>query len=181
MGYSLHNLAHPRGDALGTFGSLNNRKASGYADFWISFAPDSFRTGIKADKGEYHRETLPHQLNAAAEMKTNPKICAYCGQRPGEDKEHVVGRVFYITPPKTGVIVPSCADCNRGRGDGGIRDMHLDEEYMRNVLCIAEGTQFHPVATELSKTKVVRSFRRSVGLAKSVLKATGFTENARPR
>jgi hypothetical protein len=109
-------------------------------------------------------------------MKTNPKMCAYCGQRPAEDNEHVVGQVFYINSPKIGVTVPSCADCNRGRGDGGIRDLHLDEEYMRNVLCIAEGTQFHPVATVLSKTKVVRSFRRSVGLAKSVLKATGFTE-----
>ena len=54
--------------------------------------------------------------------------------------------------------------------------MHLDEEYMRNVLCIAEGTQFHPVATELSKTKVVRSFRRSVGLAKnSVLRLGCFS------
>ena len=35
--------------ALDAFGSLNNRKVRGYVDVWISFAPDLFRTGIKAD------------------------------------------------------------------------------------------------------------------------------------
>jgi hypothetical protein len=62
------------------------------------------------------------------------------------------------------------------RGDGGPRDLHLDEEYMRNVLCIAEGTQDHPVARALYERKVVRSFRRSLGLAASVVKTTRFTE-----
>lgn len=99
--------------------------------------------------------------------------CIYCGQRPATEKEHVVAKVFYITPPKIGVTVPSCAECNRKRGDGGVRDIHLDEEYMRNVLCMAEGTQTHSIATELFQTKVSRSFRRSIGLKKTLLRAFG--------
>jgi hypothetical protein len=102
-------------------------------------------------------------------------LCIYCGQRPATDKEHVVAKVFYITPPKVGVTVPSCVECNRKRGDEGDRDIHLDEEYMRNVLCIAKGTQDHPIATKLSETKVLRSFRRSVGLTKMIHRATRLT------
>jgi hypothetical protein len=47
---------------------------------------------------------------------------------------------------------------------------------MRNALCITEGTQDHPVAAELGRGKVVRSFRRSLGLAANVLRASAFTE-----
>jgi hypothetical protein len=109
-------------------------------------------------------------------MMTNPVMCVYCGVRPATENEHVIGNVFYVSFPKFGVTVPSCSDCNRKRGDGGPRDLHLDEEYMRNALCLAEGTQDHPIAATLYQEKVVRSFRRSIGLAASVLNASGFTE-----
>jgi len=89
--------------------------------------------------------------------------CAYCTIRPAPENEHVIAKIFYVDPPKYGITVPSCADCNRGRGVGGPRDLHLDEEYMRNALCIS-GTQSHPVAAQLGSGKVIRSFRRSLGL-----------------
>jgi hypothetical protein len=103
-------------------------------------------------------------------------LCAYCGIRPATEMEHVVGLVFYVNAPKIGTTVPSCADCNRKRGDGGPRDLHLDEEYMRNVLCIAEGTEGHPVASALAPDKVVRSFKRSIGLSCNLWEASGRTE-----
>jgi hypothetical protein len=109
-------------------------------------------------------------------MKIILKTCAYCGMRSASENEHVVAKVFYVDPPEAGVTVPSCPECNRKRGDGGPRDLHLDEEYMRNALCVAEGTQRHPIAMRLSEGKAMRSFRRSIGLAASVLKATQFTE-----
>jgi hypothetical protein len=109
-------------------------------------------------------------------MNAVPNLCAYCGIRAAAEKEHVVAKVFYVDPPKEGVTVPTCSECNRKLGDDGPRDLHLDEEYVRNVLCIAEGMQNHPVAAALSAGKVVRSFRRSIGLAKSVLDVTAFTQ-----
>jgi hypothetical protein len=48
---------------------------------------------------------------------------------------------------------------------------------MRTVLCMAEGTQDHPVVDALLTSKVARSFRRRFGgLRANVVKATGFTE-----
>ena len=82
--------------------------------------------------------------------------------------------------PKYAITVPSCSRCNRGRGDGGARDLHLDEEYMRTILCLAEGPQDHPVVNALLTGKVARSFRRrSGGLRGNVVKATGFTERGK--
>jgi hypothetical protein len=106
-----------------------------------------------------------------------PNLCVYCGTRQATENEHVIGKVFYVQPPKYGITVPSCSRCNRGRGDGGARDLHLDEEYMRTVLCMAEGTQDHPVVDALLTGKVARSFRRRFGgLRANVAKTTGFTE-----
>src|SRR6266849_6567270 len=109
--------------------------------------------------------------------RTVPQLCVYCGIRLAIENEHVIGKVFYVRPPKHGITVPSCAACNRGRGDGGTRDLHLDEEYMRNVLCLAQGTQDHPVVDALLTGRVTRSFRRRSGkLRASVLKTIRFTE-----
>jgi hypothetical protein len=66
----------------------------------------------------------------------------------GIENEHVIGNVFYIQRPKKAITVPSCSACNRGRGDGGVCDLHLDEEYMRTILCMAEGC-----AAELAKNR----------------------------
>src|ERR1700746_1936040 len=106
-----------------------------------------------------------------------PNLCVYCGIRPATENEHIIGKVFYIHPPKNGITVPSCSRCNHGRGDGGPRDLHLDEEYRRTILCMAEGTQDHPVVDALLAGKIARSFRRRAkGLRRNVIKMMGFTE-----
>jgi hypothetical protein len=104
------------------------------------------------------------------------KMCAYCGVRPASDDEHVVARAFYVNVPKHAATVPSCSDCNQRRGDGGPRNLPLDEEYVRNVLCMSEGGQRHPVAEELFNGTVLRSFKNSPKLTASVLRASRFTE-----
>jgi hypothetical protein len=107
-----------------------------------------------------------------------PKMCIYCGIRPATENEHVIGKVFYRHPPKQGITVPSCPACNRGRGDGGARGLHLDEEYMRTILCLAEGSQDHPVVDALLTDKIGRGLRRRRfgGLRASILRTVGFTE-----
>ena len=109
-------------------------------------------------------------------MSSLVKLCAYCGTRPATENEHVVAKIFYVDQPRNGITVPSCTDCNRGRGDDGPRDLHLDEEYLRNALCVAEGTRHHPIAAALGEGKVIRSFARSLGLAASFWNASGLTE-----
>jgi hypothetical protein len=42
-------------------------------------------------------------------------MCIYCGLRPASENEHIVGKVFYVDPPRVGITVPSCPDCNRKR------------------------------------------------------------------
>ena len=75
--------------------------------------------------------------------------------------EHVVARVFFDTLPKDMITVPSCHECDAGRGDGGPRDFHLDEEYMRNVLCLKTDLDTNAAATALVKGKVIPSIARS--------------------
>lgn len=93
-------------------------------------------------------------------MQQETQLCIYCGIRPAIENEHVIGNVFYIQRPKKAITVPSCSACNRGRGDGGVRDLHLDEEYMRTILCMAEGCENHPVVIALLEGNIARSFRR---------------------
>jgi hypothetical protein len=105
------------------------------------------------------------------------QLCVYCGIRPATDNEHVVAKVFYFKSSKEGITVPSCAHCNRGPGDRGTRDLHLDEEYMRTCLCVAEGAKDHPVVDALLTANIARSFRRRPGgLRRYLLKGTRLTE-----
>ena len=104
-------------------------------------------------------------------------MCIYCGIRPAIESEHVIGNVFYIQRPKQAITVPSCSACNRGRGDGGMRDLHLDEEYMRTILCMTEGCSNHPVVIALLEGNIARSFRRRHrGLRQSLLRSIRHTE-----
>jgi hypothetical protein len=110
--------------------------------------------------------------------KKPPSLCIYCGIRAAVKNEHVVGKVFFHALPLNMITVPSCAACDSGRGDGGPRDLHLDEEYFRNVLCLRTDMDAHPVANLLFKGPVIRSFERSAGLAKTIL---GTSHMATPR
>ncbi|HEV2292269.1 MAG TPA: hypothetical protein VGR35_00340 [Tepidisphaeraceae bacterium] len=97
------------------------------------------------------------------------KLCVYCFQRPAVKMDHVVGKVFFDELPQQMIIVPSCHECDSGTGDGGERDLHLDEEYMRNVLCMRHDTaSLNPIAKRLSQSQVIRSFDKSPLLARSV-------------
>jgi len=110
-------------------------------------------------------------------MQQEAQLCIYCGIRPAIENEHVIGNVFYIQRPKKAITVPSCSACNRGRGDGGMRDLHLDEEYMRTILCMAEGCENHPVVIALLEGNIARSFRRRHrGLRQRVLRSIRQTE-----
>jgi hypothetical protein len=97
------------------------------------------------------------------------QTCIYCGKRPAVKNEHVIAESFFITGdsdklPAVMVTVPSCKECDSGRGDGGPRDFHLDEEYVRNALVSRVGMENHPIANKLMP-KAARAFGRSVGLA----------------
>jgi hypothetical protein len=78
------------------------------------------------------------------------------------------------------ITVPTCRECNSGRGDGVDRDMALDEEYTRTILCMMEGATRHPVANQLLHEKVFKSFALRPGLRQSLAKTmelvTGRTE-----
>jgi hypothetical protein len=90
--------------------------------------------------------------------------------------EHVVGKVFFKTLPEEMITVPSCNECDSGRGDGGPRDFHLDEEYARQAFCLRADMGSHPIANELMKGKVMRSFERSPGLANTILGTTRLVQ-----
>src|SRR5262245_57848612 len=98
------------------------------------------------------------------------KLCIYCLTRPAKNNEHVVASCFFTRPlPPQMITVPSCRGCNAGRNDGGVRDLNLDEEYMRNAICMRHDMD-HPVAKTLRQGKVIRSFENSPPLAMSFLK-----------
>jgi hypothetical protein len=110
-------------------------------------------------------------------MQQEKQLCIYCGIRPAIENEHVIGNVFYIQRPKKAITVPSCSACSRGRGDGGVCDLHLDEEYMRTILCMAEGCANHPVVIALLEGNIARSFRRRHrGLRQRLLRSIQRTE-----
>jgi hypothetical protein len=110
-------------------------------------------------------------------MQREGQLCIYCGIRPAIENEHVIGNVFYVQRPKKAITVPSCSACNRGRGDRGMRDFHLDEEYMRTILCMTEGCGTHPVAMALLEGNIARSFQRRHGrLRRRLLRSIGQTE-----
>ena len=105
------------------------------------------------------------------------QLCIYCGIQPAIENEHVIGNVFYSKRPMRAITIPSCTACNRGRGDGGIRDLHLDEEYMRTILCMTEGCGNHPVVIALLAGSISRSFRRRHrGLHRSLLRCIQHAE-----
>jgi hypothetical protein len=104
-------------------------------------------------------------------------LCIYCGVRRGKENEHVISKGFYSSPPKKAITVPSCGNCNRGRGDGRLRPLSLDEEYMRTVLCMTEGAANHPVVNALLEGSITRSFRRRPrGLRSHLVRGTRYTE-----
>jgi len=58
-----------------------------------------------------------------------------------------------------------------------MRDLHLDEEYMRTILCMTEGCSNHPVVIELLEGNIARSFRRRHrGLRRNLLRSIQHTE-----
>lgn len=84
--------------------------------------------------------------------------CIYCCIRPAVNKEDVVAKGFFGKPrPRNPVKVPSCRECNAGRGDGGSRPLSEDEEYTRIVFCADEAGGGHPVAMSLVAGEISRS------------------------
>lgn len=58
--------------------------------------------------------------------------CAYCGERPGEEPDHVIPRSLFPKPrPNDMITVPACPECNRG--------FSVAEEEFRNYLGLHVG------------------------------------------
>src|SRR3712207_4328016 len=78
------------------------------------------------------RSARARELAPPAKAKPPPAVlgvCAYCGERPAVNKEHVVARGFFGKPyPGNLIVVPACRPCNAGTGDGGERPLSEDEE-----------------------------------------------------
>jgi hypothetical protein len=64
--------------------------------------------------------------------------------------------------PEFSMKVPSCPECNKGKGDGSERDMCNDEEHVRTLFAAAG--QNHPTATRLIEKEITRSFERNASL-----------------
>lgn len=96
-------------------------------------------------------------------------LCIYCGIRPATDREHVFARGLFRPVPNPPILVPACDECNKRRGDGGPRDMTLDEEYFRQTICSLDGSERNPVAAGLIDGAVKKCFDRSPKLASSIL------------
>ena len=87
--------------------------------------------------------------------------------------DHVIAETFFIAGdgdklPAEMITVPSCHACDSGRGDGGPRDFHLDEDYVKIVIVTRLGMDGHPVARKLVP-KAVRAYENSPKLAAAVL------------
>lgn len=108
-------------------------------------------------------------------------VCVYCGIRAVAQTEHVIAKVFFEPPLPKMVTVPSCFECSRGRGDGGPRDIHLDEDYFRTVLCLQADMTEDSVPSRLLRDKVVRSLERSGGFARAILGTTKWVEIRTPQ
>jgi hypothetical protein len=89
-----------------------------------------------------------------------PPKCVYCLTRDGVTREHVVSKCFFDAQPADHIVVPTCAQCNSGTGDGGEYPITSDEEYARTVLCIHAASYDHPAADAVVRGKIGRSFRR---------------------
>jgi hypothetical protein len=88
-------------------------------------------------------------------------MCVYCNDRPAVDKEHVFARCLFSPKPNPAITVPSCKECNAGKGDGIDRNMNLDEDYFRTFLCANKDCSDHPAAMELINGPIRRIFDRS--------------------
>lgn len=90
--------------------------------------------------------------------------CVYCGTRPAEDREHVFAKAFFNPRPNPTITVPACGECNKRRGDGGMRDMTLDEEYARTILCMMAGAEKNRTGARVLEQQVFKSFDRRPAL-----------------
>src|SRR5688572_13291308 len=93
----------------------------------------------------------------------NRQMCVYCGVRPAVKQDHVIGRVFWESAkrPKKMITVPSCNECDNGTGDGGPYGMNIDENYLRDVVCLRHDAASHPTAKNLVGDNVLRSLDHS--------------------
>ena len=78
------------------------------------------------------------------------------------------------------ITVPSCEECNSGKGDGIDRKMSLDEEYVRTVFCMSEPADRHPIAMKVLTESVFTSFDRSPKFQQSFLKSGRFETQQTP-
>jgi hypothetical protein len=126
---------------------------------------------------ERHKRERDIAFDRAKRLSKRSSNCIYCGIRPAVKNEHVVGKVFFDKLPLDVITVPSCDECDKGKGDGGLCDFHLDEEYMRNVLCLKTDVGTHRGAFNLLP-KVMRSIGRSFPMAQATV-ATSHLVNVR--
>lgn len=94
----------------------------------------------------------------------NCPSCVYCGVNPGTEDEHVVAEAFFPEPRPSFseyVIVPACANCNRGIWKDSDRRMNMDEEYARSMFILDKYAGGHPAARVLLHQKVLPSFQHS--------------------
>jgi hypothetical protein len=101
-------------------------------------------------------------MGSSYRFPKNP-LCIYCQKRPGTTEDHAFARAFFGSKaPEFSMKVPSCPECNRGKGDGSDRDMSVDEEYVRTLF--VAGAQSHPTANRLIQEEIARSFERNSAL-----------------
>ncbi|MBX2843989.1 MAG: HNH endonuclease [Flammeovirgaceae bacterium] len=98
------------------------------------------------------------------------KVCAYCGKKNPETKDHVPPKGIFAPPrPNFLVTVPCCNDCHS--------DTAKDDEYFRNMLAMRKDTFRHPDVQGILP-KIFRSFSKpeQKKLTKSLIKSIKKTE-----
>src|SRR4051794_2220816 len=98
------------------------------------------------------------------------ELCAYCGMKPGTEREHVIARSFFDVQPQQHFTVPSCTDCNQKRGDGGSTDLQLDETYMRTAFCMSRQVNESQAAQSVLQNKVFPYFDKNAKFLTSIVK-----------
>ena len=81
-------------------------------------------------------------------------LCAYCGERPGNTRDHVIPRCLFGGPlPPDVITVRACRACNT--------DKSQDDDYLRDLLVTDVQATQHPIAQRLLQGQVIRAAQRN--------------------
>jgi hypothetical protein len=109
--------------------------------------------------------------------ESEQEFCIYCQERPAATVDHVFARAWFGTAkPKVWMTVPSCEECNQGRGDGEQRHMSADEEWLRTIIASEHNASKHPTAKRLIEGEIIRSFKRRPQFARRLVENARFVD-----